>query len=384
MDCGQDQAVTAEPNHVRLLDGGAEAFPRMLAAIEAAEKRIHLEIYTFGWDDVGRRFVYALSQAARRGVRVRVILDGWGSLLSGAAVAGALRSAGCEVSIYHPFSALILGGLRRDHRKILLVDDRVAVVGGINIGREYETRADEPGWADLAVEVTGQAAGALGRRLRGHRSAQLSAPEVRIYLSGLGGGRKLRHRYLKAFGSAQRTLTVAHAYFLPDARVARSLRAAARRGVKVTLLLAGRSDIPFARAATVRLYRSFLQSGVRIFEWHRSVLHAKAALVDDQRFLVGSFNLDPLSLANLEALVEVSDPETIQSAQAWLSDKLSRSREVRLEDLSENPLSRWVGEWLGLLVARVIEWCARLIALRRRPLLSGKAGDKAATSPRLL
>jgi cardiolipin synthase len=373
--------LPVQRDSVQLLDGGAQAFPRMLVAIAEAKRRIHLEIYTFAWDDVGRRFVHALSEASRRGVHVHVILDGWGSLISGNQVATALRAAGCRVRIYHPFSALLLGGLRRNHRKILLVDDRIAVVGGINIGNEYEAHAQVQGWADLAVEVTGEAAKALGDRLRGHRTVQGVTSNVRIFLSGLGGGRKLRQRYLKAFRSAKRTLVVAHAYFLPDAGLSRSLRAAARRGVDVKLLLAGRSDVPFARAATVRLYRRFLKAGVRIFEWHQSVLHAKATLVDQERFLVGSFNLDPLSLANLEALVEVTSPDTIAAADQWLATKLSTSREILLRDLSHGWLQTWVVEVMGLVVARAVETFAKLLAVRRAAPF-GEAGE-GAKMPRL-
>jgi cardiolipin synthase len=216
----------------------------------------------------------------------------------------------------------------------------------------------------------------LAERLGAPRALRVDAGPIHLDLSGLGGGRRLRQRYLKAFGSAQRRLTLAHAYFLPDAKIARALRIAAERGVEVKLLLAGRSDVPFARAATLRLYRSFLLSGVRIFEWHQSVLHAKAALVDNHRFLVGSFNLDPLSLANLEALVEIDDPATGAAAEAWLSSKLAGAREVRIEDCRRGFFQRWIGDAVGLFIARLAEGLARFIAFRRLPPF-GEAGEGA-------
>src|SRR5262249_17843053 len=153
--------------------------------------------------------------------------------------------------------------------------------------------------------------------LRRERRGDWNHP-VRIYLSSESGGRKLRKRYLKAFAAARARLLVAHAYFVPDRGLVRALRRAAKRGVDVRLLLAGRSDVPFARAATMSLYRRLLSAGVHIYEWSRSVLHAKAATVDGQRFLVGSFNLDPLSLSNLEALVEITDASVVPSADAWI------------------------------------------------------------------
>jgi cardiolipin synthase len=354
---------------VALLDGGAEAFPRMLAAIDAATETIHLEVYTFARDRVGERFLQALSGASRRGVRVAVTIDGWGSAVEGRSIASLLETAGCEVHIYNPLIALLAGRFRRNHRKILLVDGRIAFLGGINVAEEYGgsepagAAAAEPPWLDLAVEVRGRAAAWLQRRLRGSREKQPPGP-TRIHLSGMGGGRPLRRRYLKAIGAARREIWVAHAYFLPDRRFVRSLTAAARRGVQVRLLLAGRSDVVFARAATMRLYRQLLRAGVEIYEWSRSVHHAKAAVVDGSRLLAGSFNLDPLSLANLEALVEVEDPAVVRDGQRWIATRVAEARQVTLAEITgRTPLQRFVLDELGLWVARAAEWLGHLLAI---------------------
>src|SRR5262249_7963946 len=202
---------------------------------------------------------------------------------------------------------------------------------GINIGDPYSDPAT--GWADVALEVRGPAVAWVAAKLRGER-AERHPGAVRIYLSGLGGGYRLQKRYVKAIRGAKERVLLAHAYFLPGLRLMRSLTAAARRGVRVTLLLAGHSDVPFAHAATMRLYRNFLIAGVQIFEWTRSVLHAKAAAIDGRRFLVGSFNLDPLSLANLEELVEVYEPTTVAQGELWIESKLGASKPISLEDLS--------------------------------------------------
>ncbi len=356
---------------VALLDGGAEAFPRMLAAIDAAAETIHLEVYTFARDQVGERFLQALAGAARRGVRVAVTIDGWGSAVEGRSIAALLEAAGCEVHIYNPLIALLAGRFRRNHRKILLVDGQIAFVGGINIADEYggsETSgaagaAAEPPWLDLGVEVRGRAAAWLQRRLRGSREKQPPG-STRLHLSGMGGGRPLRRRYMKAIGAARREIWVAHAYFLPDRRFVRSLTAAARRGVRVRLLLAGRSDVVFARAATMRLYRQLLRAGVEIYEWSRSVHHAKAAVVDGSRLLAGSFNLDPLSLANLEALVEVEDPAVVRDGQSWIATRVAEARQVTLQEIAgRSPLQRFVLDVVGLWVARAAEWLGRLLAV---------------------
>jgi cardiolipin synthase len=358
---------------VTLLDGGQEAFPRMLAAIRGARQSVYLEVYRFAQDGVGEEFREALSAAARRGVRVRVVLDGWGSALDGRLLQADLGADGCDVRIFHPLSALVAGRLRRNHRKILLVDREVAFLGGINISDEYghtgpgrapDVAEREPEWLDLAVEVRGQAALALDERLRGGERRARAGP-IRIRLSGMGGARPLRQRYRKAFGAARSEILAAHAYFLPDRRFVRSITAAARRGVKVTLLLAGRSDVPLARTATVRLYRKLLAAGVDIREWTRSVHHAKVAVVDGRRLLLGSFNLDPLSLSNLEALVEVNDASVADQGRRWIESRLAEAHRVAPADLTRRPaLARWATETVGLAVARSAEWVGRLLSLR--------------------
>ncbi|HTP50335.1 MAG TPA: phospholipase D-like domain-containing protein [Anaeromyxobacteraceae bacterium] len=367
---------------VALLDGGREAFPRMLRAIREARQTVRLEVYHFARDGVGEEFLAALSAAARRGVRVLVVLDGWGTALDGRFLEALLERDGCRVRIYNPLTALLAGRLRRNHRKLLLVDGEVLFLGGINIADEYgspgpEGPADEErrrDWLDLAVEVRGAAAGWLERRLRGSRERPPPG-KVHVWLSGLGGARPLRRRYLKAFGAARREILAAHSYFLPDRRFVRSITAAARRGVRVTLLLAGESDVPLARLAARRLYRQLLRAGVEIREWTRSVHHAKVSVVDGGRLILGSFNLDPLSLANLESLLEVDDPSAAAAARLWIEERLRDSRKVELGSLERRSrLASWALDAIGLWVARSAQWVGRLLALRTRAPRRGPQG----------
>jgi cardiolipin synthase len=362
----EGEVLSAETRGQRLtlLDGGAEAYPRMLAAIASATRRVHLEVYAFEREGVGSHFVSALAAAAHRGVAVKVIVDGWGSIGESRALTDTLRAAGITVRIHNPLTSVLLGRFWRNHRKILLVDDTVAFLGGINIGDDYASEEGRPGWADLALELRGDICAQLGARLTAGAST-LAAGPVRILLSGFGGGRRLRARYLAALQQARGKVVLAHAYFLPDQRFVRALKRAARRGVQVHLLLAGRSDVPFARAATMRLYRTLLLAGVRIHEWTATTLHAKAAVVDDQRLLVGSFNLDPLSLVNLETLVEVDDAGVAERATCWMERHLGGARAVRLEDCARSGPQRWLLDVVGLAVARVCERVATFIGSRR-------------------
>jgi len=365
---GTTHGVKTASESVSLLDGGEQAYPRMLLAIAQAQRRVHLEVYSFAPGGVGARFVDALAQAARRGVAVHVVIDGWGSARGGRVVAAALRDAGCAVRIHNRLLALLVGRFGRNHSKVLLVDDEVAFLGGINIGDENVGEGARAGWADLALEIRGPQCTRLGQMIR-REPQHAVASSLRIYFCGLGGGWRLRRRYLKAFANARQRIDVAHGYFLPDPGIVRAITAAARRGVQVRLLLAGRSDVPFARAATRSLYRRFLAAGVSIHEWSGSVLHAKVATIDGRRLLVGSFNLDPFSLANLEALVEVADIQVVQQGEGWIKSHFARSRPMTSVEAS-SWWSRWVLDPLGRFVARMTDAASRVVASRQRRLAS--------------
>lgn len=344
----------------------------MLQAIHGARQSVHLEVYHLAREGVGDAFREALSRAALRGVRVRVIVDGWGSALDGRWLQSMLEPDGAEVRIYNPLSALFTGRFRRNHRKMLLVDGEVAFLGGINISDEYgllgpgrapDLEAEAPEWMDLAVEVRSPAAAWLEARLRGERPPRPEGP-VQFHLSGVGGGGRLRNLYRRAFGAARSEILAAHAYFLPDRRFVRSITAASRRGVAVRLLLAGRSDVPLSRAATTRLYRRLVQAGVEIREWTRSVHHAKVAVIDGETVLLGSFNLDPLSLANLESLVEIRDRATATAVREWFASRAALARRVDPAEVQRaGPMGRLL-DVVGEAVARFTERVARFVAGR--------------------
>ena len=357
---------------VHLLDGGAEAYPRMLLAIAEAKKTVHLEVYAFAPSIVGTRFIEALTQASHRGVQVEVVIDGWGSVRGGRAVAAALRDAGCTVRIYGRLLALLVGRFLRNHRKILLVDDKVAFIGGINICDEFLGAGPRIGWADLALEIRGAHSARLGEMIR-HEPRRTVDKSLRIFLSGLGGGWRLRRRYIKAFALARQRIHLAHGYFLPDRGVVRAIIAAVRRGVQVRLLLAGRSDVPFTRSATRTLYRRLIEAGVTIHEWGDSILHAKVATVDGRLLLVGSYNLDPFSLANLEVLAEVTEAQVVRQGEAWIQEHFARSPTITSIEVRTR-WQRYLFDPLGHVVARLADTVSRMIVSRRRRKHSFRVG----------
>ena len=356
------QAAPALRNQeaLELLDGGGEAYPRMLEAISTAGRTVYLEVYTFSDVGVGREFVDALSAAARRGVKVEVIIDGWGSAITGRAVKAQLEAEGCKVDIFQPLHTLLLGRFRRNHRKILLVDDELVFIGGINIGDEYRSTPDRIGWADLALAIRGPSVARLGRRIRREDlGAEVGA--VKIHLSSWGGGWRLRDRYVRFLRDARARILLAHGYFLPDRRLVKAILKAAARGVEVHLLLSGRSDVPFARAAIMRIYSRLLPAKVRIYEWTHSVMHAKAAVLDGKETLIGSFNLDPFSLRNFETLVEVDDVSIASDTEGWIHQRISESREITLADCAVSGISGWLMLRMGMVGAVLARFFGRLM-----------------------
>jgi cardiolipin synthase len=296
-----------------------------------------------------------------------VVVDAWGTGRVAGGIVARLRAAGCQADVYNPLWRGLFGRRRRrNHRKLLVVDDRVAFAGGINLVDDF---VGAHAWADVAVEIHGAACANLGRRLR-HEPQREPDSAVHILLSG-GGGRRLRRRYLHAIGSARHRILLAQSYFLPDHGLLRSLTAAARRGVAVTLLVPGVSDVPLARATTALVYQRLLAAGVQLFELSATILHAKLGVFDDDRVLVGSFNLDPYSLADLEVLVDARDAKVAEGAAAWIERHLAAASRIvdarphggklrRLAERLKGELGLWLARAVGRLLAAVDERTRRL------------------------
>ena len=308
-------------NRLDLLQGGADYFPALIAACDAARHEIHIESYIFVDDASGRAVGAALRAAAGRGVAVRLLLDGFGSRDLPATVIADLRAAGVEVLLYRALSSIWRfrrGRLRRLHRKLAVIDARVAFVGGINIIDDLDGAGLEAPRLDFAVRVEGplvadilavmrQLWNQLGWRHSGRRAGEPARvipglePVGRqkaelVCRDNLRRRRDIEASYLDALRQARLEVFIANAYFLPGRRFRHALVEAARRGTRVVLLVQGLSDHPLFRAATRTLYAYFLENGVEIFEYRASEMHAKVAVVDGLWATVGSSNIDPFSL----------------------------------------------------------------------------------------
>ena len=336
-------------NRIELLASGAQFFPALQAAIAAAQCEIHLETYIFADDETGRATVAALAAAALRGVTVRVLVDGFGARDFPAGLGRALTAAGGQLEIYRSEVGRLKirrHRLRRLHRKIAVIDGRIAFVGGINLIDDEDTPGLGPRY-DYAVRVTGPLVArihASARRLWrqvGWARLQRRPPPVPISpcADDLPAGKmaaafvirdNLRHRrdieeaYLDAIAAAQREVLIASAYFLPGRRFRQALRAAAARGVTVTILLQGQVEYALLHYATQALYRQLIADGVQIHEYQAGFLHAKVAAVDGLWATVGSSNIDPFSLLLArEANVVVLDAGFAGELRASLLDAIA-------------------------------------------------------------
>ena len=371
----------AEANRLTLLESGREYFPALEAACDSAVREIHVETYIYEHDAAGERIAAALERAAQRGVAAHLLIDGFGSKKLSSEFLNALKAAGVKVLVYRPDIAAWRSPrlrLRRMHRKLAVIDARVAFVGGINIIDDMHTPGHTPPRFDYAVRVEGpllESIHAAAKRLwmivqltqLGGGWPDFDAPAPHTAPCGIQRAAflvrdNLWHRddieeaYLAAISDARSEVLIANSYFFPGLRFRRALGDAAARGVRVVLLLQGRVEYRLLHYASRALYGALLGSGVEIHEYHKSFLHAKVAVIDRRWATVGSSNIDPFSLllareANIVAADEVFASELRASLQAAIE---LGATQVRLESWRRRPLPERVAHWTCYGFARLL------------------------------
>jgi len=374
-------AATVDGNRVTLLVSGVEYFPALEAELDAARHEIHLETYIFENDVAGRAIGAALARAARRGVETNVMVDGFGSSDLDAAFIAELRGAGVNFLVFRPDNSPWIfrrARLRRLHRKIAVIDARVAFVGGINIIDDMDTPGHTPPRFDYAVRVEGplvaRVHAAVKRLWALVTATQLRAGWRRLREMGpfsapRGGQRaaflvrdNIRHRsdieqaYLSAIEGARSEIIMANAYFFPGIHFRRALMDAAARGVRVVLLLQGRVEYVLLHYASRALYGAFLDGGIEIHEYHKSFLHAKVAVVDGYWATVGSSNIDPFSLLLAREANIVIEDQTFagQLRESLVTAMAEGSRKLEPKYWQRQPFPVRVMTWLSYGLARLL------------------------------
>lgn len=342
---GSTVSVLTPPGSFGLFPHSAAGLEAMLSAIQKARRSIILEMYIFEADEIGFRFLDQLVAARKRGVRVQVLIDALGSISLPSSFWNPLVQAGGEFRWFNPFQVSTRYGCR-NHRKLFVADHTVAIIGGFNVATEYMGDGVYSGWRDLGLEIHDPALiqaltdsfyslfyqasehpPAFPFPRKGHE-AEIQGSDWTLLLTGPGRGhRALRRNLIKDLGRARRVEIIC-AYFIPTKRLRKALANVVRRGGSVTLILAGRSDVPSSRLATRSLYHRLMRSGVQIYEYEPQILHSKLFILDDILY-VGSANLDARSLKiNYELLLRLDDAATARQAHELFQADLAHSCRV--------------------------------------------------------
>jgi cardiolipin synthase len=391
------QGPWVEGNHFTLLENGEAYYPRVFEAIANAKQEVLVETFILFEDEVGLALQRVLIEAARRGARVELTVDGYGSPDLSASFISALQEAGVRLHVIDP-RPTVLGVrtnlLRRLHRKLVVVDREIGFIGGLNFSIDHLEKSGPESKQDYAVEARGPIVLDFYRLMEASlyparpswqarwaerrfswRSTRAARPAgdglaMLIYRDNDRHRDDIERHYRVAFRAARHEVILANAYFFPGYRLLREMRNAARRGVQVHLILQGKADKSIARWAAVSLYDYLMRAGVHIHEYRTRPLHGKVAMMDDRWVTVGSSNLDPFSLSlNLEANVIALDAD------------LNRALRGRLWHLIEHectpapaprPEFSWIRQGVSFLLFHFLRWFPRFMGDRRshRPRLA--------------
>jgi len=380
------ESVTESPltkgNRVTLLTDGQATYSAMFQAIRQARDHINLESYIIEDDETGRKFATLLLQKRAEGVRVHIIYDSMGSIGTPDAFFQRLRDGGIEVAAFNPLNPMNSGETwsltHRDHRKILIADGRIAIIGGINISKVYSSRPGQRKqgkkppihWRDTDIRIEGPAVAELqklfldtwlkqkGTKLTGDgffpKLKEAGPALVRVIGSTPGESNRLPFViYVSAIAFAENSIHLTCSYFIPDDQIVAALTGAAKRGVDVKLILPGTTDSVLALYAQRHHYTDLLKSGVRIYEHKSSLLHAKTAVVDGVWSTVGSTNMDYLSmLTNDEVNAVILNKEFALAMERMFAKDLVDSQPILLEKWQKRPMLPRVRDWFVHLFIR--------------------------------
>jgi cardiolipin synthase len=357
-------------NKVTSLVNGEQIYPAMLNAIQTAQTNITFETFVFR-DGIGATFVEALSAAARRGVQVHMLLDWLGSRTMDSNLLAAARAAGCELHLYHPPSWYHLGRLNnRTHRKVLVIDGRIGFTGGVGMGVEWYSGSNGlPPWRETHFKAEGPVVAQMqavfvdnwikttGRVLHGAeyfpKLATCGDMDAQMFGSSpVGGSESMHLMVLLALTAAKNSIDIENAYFVPDKLTVEALCSAARRGVRVRIVVPGRyTDARVGRWAAQGLYGSLLESGIQIYEYQPTMMHCKVLVIDGMWSSMGSANFDDRSFRlNDEANLNVFSEELALGQIRLIDADIAKSRRMVLKKWRSRALGRRVNERLALLL----------------------------------
>jgi cardiolipin synthase len=344
-------------NYVQLLVSGEEIFQKILDCISAAKDTICIEFYQFKDDDTGKKVAELLKEKAKQGVKIYLLYDHFGSFLTSTKFWKDLRSSGINIKVSHPFRwSSPRAYIFRNHKKLLLIDGEIAFLGGFNIADEYHRyfKRKKLIWRDTGIFVKGPVASSLmsifnkswitwkGKDIsvKAHQQSQHYGVTVIPIFTNTGRARRKMRRLLSySINNARDSIYLTTAYFIPNKKILTLLVNAAKRGVKLKLLLPGESDVKSVLYAGRAYYSRLLKAGIEIYNYHGSILHAKTVVFDKSWSIIGSTNLDFQSLRrNQESNVGVLDRDFSVKMINVFQDDLLKSKKIDLEAWSDRPV----------------------------------------------
>jgi cardiolipin synthase len=357
-----------------LVHSGEDYFTRLERIILESKSEIHIQTYIFEYDNIGNKIIAVLKEAACRNVKIYILLDGFGSFSFPKEVLNDLKQNGINIRFFSPLfsaSSFYLG--RRLHHKVVVCDKKIALIGGINIADKYLGNDIVPAWLDYAVQLQDEKIGVslanlcwdiYYKKRRENRKKIDSIinynGEVAVNVlqnDWLKRKNEIYKAYIKSIGEAKKEIVIVGSYFLPGRKLVATLKKASRNNVKIKLILSGISDIPVARRASCHLYSKLLKYNIELYEWKSSILHGKAAVIDNTWTTIGSFNLNNLSsFASIEMNVGINSAEFSNNYLKHLNQIMSQCQRITPESLeSRDGLFPKFINWISYWITRIIE-----------------------------
>ena len=365
---------------VQLVFSGKDYFQRLERLIEGVRQELHIQTYIFDNDETGERVITLLKKAAARGVKIYVLLDGFGASAFPKKIREELTEAGVKIRFFAPFfstNTFYLG--RRMHHKVVVADTNTALIGGINIADKYRGTDGELPWLDYAVELKGNVCAGLRefcfniyhkrsfRKIAETGTDSAGTVPVRIAINDwVNGKNEISSDYLDAIRNAKKEIIIVGGYFIPGKRLRTALKQAVKRGVNVKIVLAGISDVILVARATRFFYAFMLRNKMELYEWRQSILHGKAAVIDTEWSTIGSFNLNHLSTyASIEMNVEIRSKQFSEAFSGHLYEVISRCRKVPEQDPEKTTVFGKLLNWASFRLIRMMSFVLTVFSYHR-------------------
>ena len=362
-----------------LVYSGEDYFSRLERIILESKFEIHIQTYIFDFDATGQRVIEALKIAASKNVKIHILIDGFGSILFPKDLINELKKEGIDIRIFSPlFSANSLYIGRRLHHKIVIADAKCALIGGINIAEKYHGNDKIAPWLDYAVEINDENIGKSLQELcreiffrkriirrKEIKSVQENTENIIINVlqnDWLKRKNEIFKTYINKISSAQKEIVIVSSYFFPGKKLIATLNKASKNNVTIKLILSGISDVPMARRASCHLYSKLLSNNIEIYEWKKSVLHGKTAVIDSKWTTIGSFNLNNLSsFASIEMNVAIDSERFAKDYLMHLHNIIAQCERITPETLKLThgltaKFTNWISYWAARIAERVVTY----------------------------